>query len=82
MEPSVEKVLLVMVLEVVSLVVDCLVALEFVVLPLERAVECAVADLTGLSVYCLDWASCPQGEQTLHGRLNHAASLLREHLFP
>ena len=51
-EPSVVKVLLVVVMEPLSpvRVVACSVALEFAVLPMERAVECAVVDLTGLSV--------------------------------
>ena len=31
---------------------------------------------------CLALACCPQDELTLHGRLNHVASLLREHSFP
>ena len=83
-EPSVVKVLLVVVMEPLSpvRVVACSVALEFAVLPMERAVECAVVDLTGLSVCCLAWACCPQDDLTLHGRLNHVAPLLREHLFP
>ena len=50
-EPSVVKVLQVVVLELLSpvRVVACSVALEFVVLPMKRAVECAVVDRTGLS---------------------------------
>ena len=79
-EPSVVKVLLVVALELVSpvQVVGCLVALGFVVLPVERAVECAVEGLKGPSGCCLFWALCPQGGKTLHGRLNHMASLLGE----
>ena len=83
-EPSAVKVLLVVVLEVLSpvRVVACSVALAFVVLPMERAVECAVVDPTGLSACCLALACCPQDGLTLRGRLNHVASLLREHSFP